>query len=260
MRFLRRHLAQLAIATVVGAPGPASLAGAHEHTAALKASIVGEKDGTLVDALSQEEKAQIYDHLERVLNEVELELDIEIRVVRNLGTFVARPPCRSAQTFVLDVDRRMYDDLRRSGEKAVEFVLAHEVSHFLQYLAEPELVETLCRGEDVEPRPYELLADFAAGYISYALYGADNDFRLLNVLADLADYEFTRVDHHGTTTQRISANGWGASAKHYGKPLNMAKLLSNRQRFEDLLFLGAPQPTYAEQEQAYLKSLEELYR
>ena len=122
------------------------------------------------------------------------------------------------------------------------------------------LVDTLCRGQKVEPRAYELLADFAAGYIAYALYGTDNDFRLLNVLARLADYEFTRVDHHGTTTQRLAANALGSSANAYDKPLDMAKLLSKKQRFEEFLFVGRPQPTYQEQEQAYLQSLEELYQ
>ena len=110
MRFFHRQLTQVAIAIVAAvAQGPASLAGAQAHSAALKASIVGEKDAASVEAPSKEERGEIYSHLKRVLNEVELEHEIEIRLVRNLGTFIARPPCGGPDVFVLDVDPAMYE-------------------------------------------------------------------------------------------------------------------------------------------------------
>jgi hypothetical protein len=228
--------------------------------AVLMASIVPEKPGTSVQIASAGKQREVYTFLERILKEVGPNLRVEVRFVSNLNNMRTGVPCKGAEALVLEIDPRMYEDLKQMGDRALTFVLAHEVSHFLQYLADSELVYRLCQKQTVERRVYELLADFSAGHIANALQRGDSDFRLLEVLARLADYDFTNVEHHGTTTQRMAAQGLGAFANHHGKPLDMARLLTKKRKFEEVLFVGAPQPTFEAQQKVYLQSLEALYQ
>ncbi len=247
----------LALATVAGPAGGQTM-----DSTSMTASIAAEREGPHDAFDNVDLRRDVEEYLAPVRRSLGLDLvfNFDIRFTDGAGTFQASSTCSGQRRYVLFVDLAFYDELLGLGQRALEFVLAHELSHFLQYRANPNIVDAICRRRRFDVRTLELMADFAAGYAIEVMYAGRNEFSLLRTVSQLADYEFADVLHHGTVTERTSAFGFGRHARFFGKPLDMRRLLANRATFERLLFAGRFTTSASAQTRMYRNAIEELYR
>ncbi len=179
--------------------------------------------------------------LNTILSSINAAFNVQIRFVTGLNTFLAQNKCLGSNNhYTLIADREMaYRSLdMRSG--LTFLVVAHEVSHFLQYQSNEDLSRRLCAGSRVDTKALELMADFGAGMIIWQLAedgllpASENNRHNLSIvgaLADLADYKFADPNHHGRVSERNNAFGFGRLAASKGLPLDMERLIKNKDTF-----------------------------
>ncbi len=122
----------------------------------------------------------------------------------------------------------------------VDVVLAHELSHILQFRASAEFSSRVCAGNLKDVRIYELMADFGAGFALYKVGRKSAQLDFANAVSALADYRFKSPLHHGTVSERISAFNMGQASALFGRPMKMDALLRNQDAFLRLVG-GAPE-------------------
>jgi hypothetical protein len=157
------------------------------------------------------------------------------------GIGAASPPCRNQAhpIYVITVDSGTLAQHEQQLKGSSVVVLAHELGHVLQFLNDRTFVTALCSNTlQGGVRPFELMADFAAGYALYKtqrLAIDQGNTLFARVIASLSDYAFTNVQHHGTVTERMNAFGFGEAAALRGRPINMAALMRNSAIFLERL-------------------------
>ena len=153
----------------------------------------------------------------------------------------ARPPClnsgRRSDLIATDVEALQRADSTRP--MAADLILAHELSHVLQFHASADFVASLCAGTLRDVKVYELLADFGAGYAMCKIGNQNARQNFVRTVSSLADYQFTAVRHHGTVTERLNAFDMGQASGYFGQELKMEALIRNREAF--LRLLGGPE-------------------
>lgn len=117
----------------------------------------------------------------------------------------------------------------------VDLVLAHELSHVLQFSSDAEFQRKLCAGTLGDVKIYELLADFGAGYALYKVGRRNAQLDFTNAVAELADYHLHSPFHHGMTTERINAFNMGQASAFFGREIRMDALMRNKEVFLKLL-------------------------
>ena len=178
------------------------------------------------------------------------------------GAVLARPGCGAVHHGTLVFGMEAYSRLKPLGDESLEFIVAHEIGHFLQYQSDTALRDAVCNHEKLNVRSLELMADFLAGFLVWSQDDEENPGRmnLMLTISSLSDYEFTNVSHHGTVTERNSAFGMGQYARFADKSLDMRALMRKVDFFDEFIFAGTPKGTYAEQDRAFREVLEDLFR
>ena len=178
------------------------------------------------------------------------------------GIASALAPCSAlaSSSYVITVDAKALARRVSGLPRGEDLILAHELSHVLQYRANPAYVHTLCSRLAFDVKLYELLADFGAGYIMYKQGLGQSRQIFAQTVASLADYEFTNVNHHGTVTERLNAYDFGETVAASGKSLDMAALMRNGSAF--MQFLAGPSEREASRDyQQYLRrAIEAIYQ
>lgn len=221
----------------------------------LGASIFRETKLELVEHF--EAKSELHSVFSDVLNTLEVSEkygDVRLEYYRGLGSPRALPNCfnhRKPGTIQIDLDMIEEVAIIRF---AIETILAHELGHILQFLADEELTSRLCAREKVRSKKYELLADVSAGYVVGSMRRSSQQPVVSRVIARLADYDFANPSHHGTVSERINAWAIGQHAIEAGYSLKMSVLLENVGVFMDVL--GGPPASLSspEQQRQYINS------
>lgn len=191
----------------------------------------------------------------------------DIRVIDSPGGDIgsARAPCpqRDRSDPIVAINVRALEDADIKYPMSADLVIAHELSHILQFSASPVFVAAICSGARQSLKTYELLADFGAGYAMFKLAGPTVNHSFPQTMAALSDYKFTSVKHHGTVTERLNAFDMGLAAAYLHKPLNMDALIRNQDAF--LRLLGGPSmPSVESGSTTQLKftqdALEQIYK
>lgn len=164
---------------------------------------------------------------------------VPISNTTNAGIGRAVAPCEHSgsgrSSARLEIDTAALLAVNSRSPMAVDLVLAHELSHVLQFSSDAEFQRKLCAGTLGDVKIYELLADFGAGYALYKVGHRSAQLDFTNAVAKLADYQLRSPFHHGITTERINAFDMGQASAFFGRAIRMDALMRNKEIFLKLL-------------------------
>lgn len=164
---------------------------------------------------------------------------VRISDTTNAGIGRAVAPCEGAgssrSSARIETDSAALLKANSRSPMTVDLVLAHELSHVLQFSSNAEFQDKLCAGTLGDVKIYELLADFGAGYALYKVGHRNAQLDFTNAVGGLADYQLRSPFHHGTTTERINAFNMGQASAFFGRPIRMDALMRNKEVFLQLL-------------------------
>lgn len=160
---------------------------------------------------------------------------IPIRYVPDAGVGRAVASCSAPGSVGtparIEIDADAILSANARAPMTVDVVLAHELSHVLQFSADTRFITSLCAGTLGDVKAYELLADFGAGYALYKTGRRNAQLEFANAVGALGDYEFSSPLHHGTVSERLNAFNMGQACAYFGRPLRMDALLRNKETF-----------------------------
>ena len=204
----------------------------------LAAEIVSENDNAefVVDVNSRE-----FHEVRRYLNQITSILDvsnsIRIKFTRGSIGFAAAPNCVNDDYIgTLYANEEAVRELLNRDANKLGILLAHEVAHFLQYLASSNLKANVCNNQMQDVKTFELIADTVSGYVQYIKEGEVRNRDILRAISLLADYEFANPNHHGVITDRVNAFNMGKWIAYLDYPINMRFLLDNKNMYIKTLY------------------------
>lgn len=253
----RRSLLAMATASLVSARAFAQ-EGIHDRRACLSASIVGrvQKKPLIslpIPTLVESSFIQIRE-LFGIDNDVTISMPDDTALARQLGSPSTQFLCGQANDVTVLIPAKYYAEKINGDYEKLIFILGHELSHVAQL--KTQFKNNFCEKRIISLKKYELLCDLGAGFAHYKLEKKSTK-PPIQLISSVADYQFAKIGHHGTVTERTSAFNLGRTLAARNKTYSMESWIRNIAAIERGLF---PTGYTSESEDITESTLERLYQ